>query len=249
MKAAFRSPCREAAPRVRNSEMISTIYLIRHGRTEGDDTRRYKGSIDLPLSAAGVLQMQETASRLARYVSSAAERYVHSYLRDVHGTSDTGKEGATAVPGLDAVYCSDLGRARMSAEIIAGPYGLTPVLVPELRERNFGLWEGMSFLEIREQYPEEFGDWAENPLRYSPPGGETTVSVEGRALAAWNRITANHPEGHIAVVAHGGVNRVILSHILGAPLENIFRIEQEHGCINIIERWQRYPVIKLINGT
>ncbi|MGC2062004.1 MAG: histidine phosphatase family protein, partial [Thermodesulfovibrionales bacterium] len=147
------------------------------------------------------------------------------------------------------VYCSDLGRALMSAEIIAGPYGLTPVPVPELRERNFGLWEGMSFPEIREQYPLEFGNWAENPLIYNPPGGETTASVERRTLAAWNRIVAGHPAGQIAVVAHGGVNRVILSHILGAPLENIFRIEQEYGCINIIEQWQRYPVVKLMNGT
>jgi len=228
--------------------MISTIYLIRHGRTEGDGIKRYKGSIDVPLSAAGALQMQKTASLLGRYLASAAEAYSNSYLRDVHETPANRKEETTPVGQLDAVYCSDLGRARMSAEIIAGPYGLKPVSVPDLRERSFGLWEGMSFPEIRQQYPLEFGNWAENPLRYSPPEGETTESVAQRSLAAWNRIVADHPAGHIAVVAHGGVNRVILSNILGVPLENIFRIEQENGCINIIEQWQRYPVVKLING-
>ncbi len=229
--------------------MISTLYLIRHGRTEGDDTKRYKGSIDVPLSAAGIAQMQETASLLSRYVSAAAETYAHSYLRDVHGTPAGGQEETTSAAGLDAVYCSDLCRARLSAGIIASPYNLTPVAVPELRERNFGLWEGMSFAEIREQYPQEFGNWAENPLLYSPPGGETTEEVGRRALAAWEKIRAAHPAGQVAVVAHGGVNRVILSRILGAPLENIFRIEQEYGCINIIEQWKRYPVVKLLNGT
>jgi broad specificity phosphatase PhoE len=229
--------------------MISTIYLIRHGRTEGDDTKRYKGSIDVPLSTAGVVQMQKTASLLARYIASSAEAYANSYLRDVHGTPANFREETTSTPGLDGVYCSDLVRARVSAEIIAAPYGLTPVAVPELRERNFGLWEGMSFSEIREEYPLEFGNWAENPLIYSPPGGETTASVERRTLDAWYKIVAGHPAGRIAVVAHGGVNRVILAHILGVPLEYIFRIEQEYGCINIIEQWPRYPVVKLMNGT
>ncbi|MBA4372647.1 MAG: histidine phosphatase family protein [Thermodesulfovibrio sp.] len=229
--------------------MLSTIYLIRHGRTEGDDTKRYKGSIDLPLSAAGVSQIQQTASLLARYVAAASEAYANSYLRDIHGTAGNVKAETASVSGLEAVYCSDLRRAFMSAKIIADSCGLIPVTVPELRERSFGLWEGMSFSEIREQYPREFENWAENPLLYSPPGGETTTSVEKRTLAAWKIIAAAHPAGQIAVVAHGGVNRVILSHILGAPLENIFRIEQGYGCINIIEQWQRYPVVKLMNGT
>jgi len=50
------------------------------------------------------------------------------------------------------------------------------------------------------------------------------------------------------IVAHGGVNRIILCELLGIPLENIFRIEQEHGAINIIEFHDNYPVVKLVNG-
>jgi len=53
---------------------------------------------------------------------------------------------------------------------------------------------------------------------------------------------------HIAIVAHGGVNRIILCHLMGVPLENLFRIEQNNAAINIIEFWERYPVIKLLNG-
>ena len=50
-----------------------------------------------------------------------------------------------------------------------------------------------------------------------------------------------------AIVAHGGVNRVILCNIMGLPLEHIFRIEQDNAAVNIIEFWEAYPVIKLLN--
>ncbi|MBI4685856.1 MAG: histidine phosphatase family protein [Nitrospirae bacterium] len=52
----------------------------------------------------------------------------------------------------------------------------------------------------------------------------------------------------MAVVAHGGVNRIMLCHFLGIPLENIFRIEQDFGSVNIIEFSDKYPVVKLMNG-
>lgn len=65
---------------------------------------------------------------------------------------------------LSAVYCSDLSRAVKSAEIIAEPHSINPIVIPSLRERNFGIWEGMSFDEIREKYPREFAAWAGNPL-------------------------------------------------------------------------------------
>jgi len=52
----------------------------------------------------------------------------------------------------------------------------------------------------------------------------------------------------VAIVAHGGVNRIVLCHILGIPLENIFRIEQDYAALNIVEFWEKYPVMKLLNG-
>ena len=149
---------------------------------------------------------------------------------------------------LKAVYCSDLKRAIKSAELIASPHSLNPIISPSLRERNFGIWEGMSFDEIREKYPGEFESWAGNPLKYSPMGGESTLEVRERVINAFENIIGNHNEERIAIVAHGGVNRIVLCHILGIPLENIFRIEQDYGALNIIEFWDKYPVVKLING-
>jgi len=203
--------------------MVTTLYLIRHGETEGGEVRRYKGTIDVPLSEIGVRQMEQ----VSKYIVEKG-----------------GKGGL-----MSAVYCSDLTRAIRSAEIVAEPHSLKPVIISSLRERNFGLWEGMSFDEIMEKYPLEFDAWAGNPLKFSPLEGESTLAMRDRVIQAMSEIMENHNKENIAIVAHGGVNRIILCHILGIPLENIFRIEQDYGALNIIEFWDKYPVVKLLNGS
>ena len=146
--------------------MVTTIYLIRHGETEGSEAKRYKGSIDVPLSENGQRQIEQVAKFLNRPYKS--------------------------YNGLNAVYTSPLSRALKSAEIIAEPHGLKPIVIEDLRERNFGNWEGMSFTEIKELHPEEFEAWANNPLKYSPMGGESTIEVRARAISALNKIIDNH---------------------------------------------------------
>lgn len=238
--------------------MVKTLYLIRHGETEGAESRRYKGSIDVAMSEKGVEQIRKAAVFICDTVkrrNDEAEK----------GTISESPRLPVSHSRLTAVYCSPLDRALKSAEIIAEPCGLKPVVVDELRERHFGIWEGMSFDEIREVYPDEFKAWADNPLKYSPIGGESTLGVRDRVVGALNSIlngaeerksgraeakTSGLPDcrTNIAIIAHGGVNRIILCHVMGIPLENIFRVEQDFGCVNIIEFWDRYPVVKLLNG-
>ena len=203
--------------------MATTLYLIRHGETEGSEDRRYKGTIDVPLSENGIGQIMKTAEFIERTLNSA---------------------GAS----MSAVYCSNLVRASKSAGIIAAHLGLVPVVDPDLRERDFGLWEGMSFDEIDEQYPEDFRAWAKDPLRFCPMGGESTNEVKERVIGALKNILDRHEGETIAVVGHGGVNRVALCQFMGMPLENIFRLEQEFACVNIVEFHDSYPVVKLLNG-
>lgn len=230
--------------------MVTTVYLIRHGAIEGGGAKRYNGSIDVPLSAMGVRQIEAAAAFMKAHLGDAVFSRHMSYLKDIHADCEEApREGqGEKAPALTAVYCSDLSRAVRSAEIIAAPFGLKPVVEPGLRERSFGIWEGMTFAEIRENYPREFKLWAGNPFKYSPPGGENTGSVRDRAIDAFNGIVKNHAGDYVAVVAHGGINRIILCHILGAPLEHIFRIEQDYAAVNIIELWEKYPVVKLLNG-
>ncbi|NCO68160.1 MAG: alpha-ribazole phosphatase [Nitrospirae bacterium CG_4_10_14_0_8_um_filter_41_23] len=216
--------------------MVTTLYLIRHGETEGSETKRYKGTIDVPLSKKGVMQMEQLLKYIVKEIKNCSNPPSPPLLKG-------GKGGL-----LSAVYCSDLSRAVKSAEIIARPHSLNPIIVPSLRERNFGLWEGMSFDEIREKYPIEFDAWAGNPLKFSPMGGESTMEMKERVIGAFDTIITNHKGENVAMIAHGGVNRIVLCHLMGVPLENIFRIEQDYGALNIVEFWDRYPVVKLING-
>jgi alpha-ribazole phosphatase len=226
--------------------MVTTLYLIRHGETAGGDAKRYHGSIDILLSEKGKQQATEKAVVLRRYIEKATTSKHLSYLKDIHNNADN--QNASNSSGLSAIYCSGLVRAVQSAEIIAEQFGLVPIRVANLRERSFGIWEGMTFSEIKEQYPKEFASWAENPLAYSPTGGEKTLEVRDRVIKVISEIVENHSGQDVAVVAHGGVNRIILCHILGMPLENIFRIEQDYTALNIIEFWEKYPVLKLLNG-
>lgn len=213
--------------------MVITIYLIRHGETEGAEAKRYKGHIDVPLSENGIGQMERAAQYLVQDSSSRSNSL----------------NSLTGLNGLYAVYCSDLSRAIKSAEIIAGPHGLKPIILPELRERNFGIWEGMSFDEIKEKWPDAFNSWASNPLKFSPMNGESTIEVRERAVRAVEKILNRDTDERIAIVSHGGINRVMLCHWLGMPLENIFRVEQDYGCINIVEMRDKHPLVKVMNLT
>ena len=227
--------------------MVTTLYLVRHGETEGSGAKRYHGSIDVPLSESGIQQVRDASVFIRRHLRSSSARQQASYLRDIHRNDDP-SAGSLNRETLASVYCSDLSRSAKSAEIMAEPFGLRPVIVPALRERSFGIWEGMTFAEIKERHPEEFEAWAGNPVKYSPPGGESTVEVKDRVIRTLDGIIGRHDGEQLAIVAHGGVNRVILCQLLGIPLENIFRIEQGFAAVNIIEFWDKYPVVKLLNG-
>lgn len=200
--------------------MVSNLFLVRHGETEGSGEKRYKGTIDVPLSEGGIRQMER------------ASGFIRALLKGP----------------LRGVYSSDLIRAVRSAVVIAAPHGTGPVALEGLRERNFGQWEGLTFDEIRARHPREFAAWAKDPLRFSPVGGESTVEVRDRVVRAMDGILSAHTGGDVVVVAHGGVNRVLLCHFLGMPLENLFRVEQDFACVNIISFHDGYPAVRLVNG-
>jgi probable phosphoglycerate mutase len=146
------------------------------------------------------------------------------------------------------VYSSDLRRAVESAEILGGRFGIAPVQVPELRERNFGSWEGLRLADIRERHPAEYEAWGRDPWAFRPDGGEGGPDVAARILPAFARLREAHATGPIAVVAHGGVNRIFLAHCLGMPLENLYRIGQAYAAVNLVEFHGGHPVVRLIDG-
>jgi len=150
---------------------------------------------------------------------------------------------------IRAGYCSDLQRAREGARLIAEPHGLEPQAHPELRELSFGDWEGLSLKELHAKYPGEMEQRLKYTENFRAEGGESFQELRDRVVPKFEEITARHPEDHIVLMCHGGVNRTLLSHILGLPIARLFRISQEYGAVNIIQFYPDQPVVELMNGT
>jgi alpha-ribazole phosphatase len=150
---------------------------------------------------------------------------------------------------VKAVYSSDLIRSVKGARIVSARLGFEHTPVRTLRERSVGQWEGMTAEEIKQRYPEEFKVWRTDLLNYRPPEGECLQDVRDRILPEYRRIVASHPGEEIAMLLHGGVNRIILADALGLDPLNLFRIDQAFGALNIIDHFDDgMTLVKLVNG-
>jgi probable phosphoglycerate mutase len=112
---------------------------------------------------------------------------------------------ALADERLAAVYASDLARAHETALAVGRVAGVPVLSERELRERGFGRFEGHTFAEIEQRWPEESRRWRRREPDFGPGGGETLRAFYARCVGAAARIAAAHPGQTIALVAHGGV--------------------------------------------
>ncbi len=151
-------------------------------------------------------------------------------------------ERLASVP-LRAVYSSTLRRSVLGASQVAKPHGLEVRSLPEFREKHFGAWEGLTYDEVAQRYPEEWARWLVDPPSVRPEGGESYAEMQARVLIALAEVMAEHPGDTIALVAHGGVNRAILCHAMGLDLTHVFRIEQDYGATNIIDFFPEGPAV------
>jgi broad specificity phosphatase PhoE len=148
---------------------------------------------------------------------------------------------------FDAIYCSDLDRTRHSAEILAAPHALTPVRDAALREFAMGEWDGLTAEQIRARDALAFAAWMADVGRFQFPGGEGLPDLVARAIPAFERLTARHPGGTIAVVAHGGSNRAILCHALGLGPERLLALGQDYAALSVLERAGGRWTLRLLN--
>ena len=112
---------------------------------------------------------------------------------------------ALAGEELHAVYSSDLQRAADTAAPLARGAGLALQTDPTLRERAFGDFEGVSFREIEQRWPEAAARWRRREPDFSPGGGETLRQFYARSVRAATQLAERHPGQTVALVAHGGV--------------------------------------------
>ena len=148
---------------------------------------------------------------------------------------------------IDALYSSDLERARRSGEIIGAPHGLTPTPLPALREMAMGRWEGLTADEIRAREPNAFRDWMTRIGDFPFPDGESVPDLVARAGPAFDRIVAGAPAGAVAIVAHGGTNRALLCRPLGVPLERLLAFGQDYGALSVLEWTSRGWLLRRLN--
>ena len=120
---------------------------------------------------------------------------------------------------------------------------------PELKEIYFGDWEGMPLEEIEKACPGELDKRYNDITGYRPPGnGESMSDVSKRVLVCLKEIISENTGKNVLIVAHGGVNRTIFCEALGMDINNLFNIQQDYGCLNILDFYPDNVLVRLVNG-
>lgn len=135
---------------------------------------------------------------------------------------------------VQAVFTSDLLRAEHTALWISHNHRCEPEKVRELREINLGKWEGRTFREVQAQYPEEYKKRVLDLENYRIAGGESFADLRARVIPWFTKAVAKM-KGNLVIVAHAGVNRVILCHLTKLSIRELFSIPQEYAAVNIIQ--------------
>ena len=150
---------------------------------------------------------------------------------------------------IGAVYCSDLRRASVTAEIICSRHEVDMVTCSELREVNYGNIEGLTFDEIGRLYP----DVAELIRDFSPrlkfPGGESFAKFIERTITFLDRLEKHEPSETILIVAHSGSLRVLVCHLLGIDQSHWRQLRLDNASLSIMETYPQRVIISLLNDT
>jgi ribonuclease H / adenosylcobalamin/alpha-ribazole phosphatase len=198
----------------------TTTVLLRHGETPLSAERRFAGRGDIPLTETGRLQAKAAARRLA-----------------------------AARGGIDLIVTSPLQRARLTAEAVAGATG-APVQVDDgWIEADFGEWEGLSYAEAMERWPDEVTAWMKD-TSVAPPGGESFSAAGRRVLAALDRLLARAEPGRVVVVSHVTPMKTVLRHALLAPPPALRRMHLDVACLCEVDWYADGPaVVRSFNDT
>ncbi|MCL2346253.1 MAG: histidine phosphatase family protein [Desulfobulbus sp.] len=151
-------------------------------------------------------------------------------VRRIQGQTDidlnaSGRRQAVAVgrwlaaTDIAALYSSDLRRAWQTAEAIGDALGLPPQAEPALRERRYGVFEGLTYDELQRDHPAGYAAFAARDPDYDFASGESLKSLYARVTEAVRRIAARHPGRNVVVVVHGGVLDIVNRFVRGKPLD------------------------------
>ncbi|MBT2472665.1 histidine phosphatase family protein, partial [Streptomyces sp. ISL-66] len=200
----------------------ATFVLLRHGETALTPQKRFSGSggLDPELSPAGRRQAAAVAEALA-----------------ARGTVQT-------------VISSPLRRCRETAQAVADRLGLTVTVEEGLREVDFGAWEGLTFAEVRERFPDDLQAWLDSPRAAPTGGGESFASATRRVSATRDRLLAAHAGRTVLLVSHVTPVKILVRLALGAPPEALFRMELSAASLSAVAYYaDGNASVRLLNDT
>jgi probable phosphoglycerate mutase len=193
--------------------------LLRHGQTPLSTERRFAGIGDIELTETGVRQAKLAGERLA------------------------------ARGGVDVILTSPLRRAQQTTAEVAAAIGAEVVADDDLRETDFGAWEGLTFAEAQQRWPDEVTAWLSDP-EVAPPGGESFAAVGIRVRRAQARLLERYAGDTVLVVSHVTPIKTLLTEALLAPPAAMYRIYLDVGALNEIHWFSDGPaVVRSLNDT
>jgi len=145
--------------------------------------------------------------------------------------------------GVEKAFSSSLKRAFDFARISFGSDDVE--MIPELREMNFGIFEGMNYPEIMGKYPKIYNQWVKDSFKDRAPKGESFSDLKKRVLSAFRGIVDSNKSKTFMVVTHAGPIRVILGEIL--KLKNIWELVPKSGGMSILEFSKGKGKVLLLN--
>ncbi|MEU2793160.1 bifunctional RNase H/acid phosphatase [Streptomyces sp. NPDC007100] len=199
----------------------TTFVLLRHGETALTPQKRFSGSggSDPELSPAGHRQAEAVAAALA-----------------ARGT-------------IQAVVSSPLKRCRQTAETVAARLGLDVRTDEGLRETDFGAWEGLTFAEVQERYPEDMAAWL-GSAKAAPTDGESFAAVARRVAVSRDKLLARHAGRTVLLVTHVTPGKTLVRLALGAPPESLFRMELSAASLSAVAYYaDGNASVRLLNDT
>ncbi|WP_329032880.1 bifunctional RNase H/acid phosphatase [Streptomyces sp. NBC_01725] len=200
----------------------ATFVLLRHGETALTPEKRFSGSGggDPELSAVGRRQADAVATALA-----------------ARGT-------------IQAIVSSPLLRCRRTADAVATRLGLNVDVQDGLRETDFGAWEGLTFTEVRERYPDDLSAWLASPGVAPTGGGESFNAVATRVAATRDALLARYAGRTVLVVTHVTPVKTLVRLALGAPPESLFRMELSAASLSAVAYYaDGNASLRLLNDT
>jgi broad specificity phosphatase PhoE/ribonuclease HI len=192
----------------------TTLVLVRHGVTDATKGKLFSGGLNSsnpPLNDEGREQARATGE----------------WLAPLAGT-------------FDALVSSPVRRTRETAEILAEFFDLDVEEEHGIAEMEFGTWDGMSFTEVHEKWPDEIASWL-GDLESAPHGGESFRTVEKRVLAGRDRMVSSYAGQTVVVVSHVTPIKTLVADALGAPLEAVYRMELAPASVSVISYFQGGP--------